>query len=98
MARQWDMGKGDPGQYIWQQDMATTLRVREYKRQWEAYRRRNNDLSARLRQFHDMEPAQTYLSGQYMINAAGEAQTEIIFPVTFIDKPLISFGFEMKEG
>lgn len=45
-----------------------------------------------------MQAKQTSLSGQYMINGAGEAIVEVYFPVRFVEKPLVTFGFEMKDG
>ena len=46
----------------------------------------------------DMAGTYRVLHGQFMINSAGEAEVEIDFPFKFTEKPLMSFGFEMRDG
>lgn len=45
-----------------------------------------------------VEAAQTHLSGEFMINSVGESKVDVLFPVVFTQKPLITVGFELKEG
>jgi len=38
------------------------------------------------------------VEGQFMVSGTGEAVAEIHFPVGFIEKPLMFFGWELGEG
>jgi hypothetical protein len=41
---------------------------------------------------------QTRLSGQLMLSNPGEKSISVTFPFSFADKPLLSFGAEMRDG
>ena len=41
---------------------------------------------------------QTRLSGQLMLSNPGEKAVSVTFPFSFADKPLLSFGAEMRTG
>jgi hypothetical protein len=53
------------------------------------------DSDARINDF----TARTYtVSGQFLMNGAGEVAKDISFPVLFTEKPLLSFGADLAEG
>jgi hypothetical protein len=46
----------------------------------------------------DAAAGQTRLSGQLMLSNPGEKSISVTFPFSFADKPLLSFGGEMRDG
>jgi hypothetical protein len=61
-------------------------------------RKQLNDAQLKSRDQQNLVPSQMIVSGQFLVNAAGEARVDVVFPVKFTDKPLVVFGFEMKDG
>lgn len=64
----------------------------------ELFRRRMNMMKANTVGFHDMSAGPTRCSGQFMVDSSGEVEAQILFPVKFSQKPLLSYAGELKDG
>jgi hypothetical protein len=74
-------------------DMRTTERLHQ-----EFLRFRMNLNHQRKEGLNDFRSHITHVSGQFSINAIGEAVAVVTFPVSFLEKPNVTFGFEMRSG
>jgi len=45
-----------------------------------------------------MSAGPTRASGQFLLDGMGEAEVEVLFPVKFSEKPLLSFAAEIRDG
>lgn len=64
----------------------------------ELFRRRLNLAKANAEGFRDISAGPTRCSGQFMVDSSGELEAQILFPVKFSQKPLLSYAGELKEG
>lgn len=64
----------------------------------ELFRRRLNMAKANNQGLRSMSAGQTRCSGQFMVDSSGEIEAQISFPVKFVDKPLLSYSGELREG
>lgn len=47
---------------------------------------------------NDMGATKTRINGEIRVNTAGESITQVVFPVRFTEKPIMTFGGEVIEG
>ena len=59
--------------------------------------RQNRKASDRAR-LEDSVARTQVVSGQFLLNGVGEIAKEVVFPVKFVEKPLLSFGGELSEN
>lgn len=64
----------------------------------ELFRRRMNMMKADAAGLKDMSAGPTRCSGQFMVDSSGELEAQVLFPVKFSQKPLLSYAGELKEG
>jgi hypothetical protein len=59
--------------------------------------RQNRKQSERAR-IEDSIARHQIVQGQFLVSGVGELAKEVVFPVKFIEKPLLSFGGELAEN
>lgn len=64
----------------------------------ERFRRKLNQDRFDTRGLSDMSAGPTRASGQFLLDGMGEVEVEVLFPVKFSEKPLLSFAAEVREG
>lgn len=69
-------------------DSKGRLAIEQTRNNIQAVQRRTMDLA-------ETAATATPVSGKFMVNNAGEAKADIVFPVRFADIPYITFGFEI---
>lgn len=64
----------------------------------EMFRRRTQARTITMADIEQTSAGITKLSGQVMLDGPGEGRFPITFPISFSEKPLLSFGGELKIG
>lgn len=64
----------------------------------DAFRRRMNSAEATKAGNQSMAADFQSLTGQVRVNGSGESKATITFPISFSQKPLLTFGGEIQEG
>lgn len=62
----------------------------------ETFRRQQRSNFTRMNDLSSAAAGPVSVTGQFMVNNVGEANADILFPVTFSQKPEITFGFEIQ--
>ena len=64
----------------------------------ETFRRRSQNKAISIADIEETSAGVTKLSGQIRVDSPGEVEIPITFPAFFSEKPLLSFGGELKVG
>lgn len=64
----------------------------------EMFRRSSQNKAISIADIEQTSAGVTKLSGQIRVDSPGEVEVPLVFPVFFSEKPLLSFGGELKVG
>ena len=64
----------------------------------ELFRRRSQNRAISIADIEETSAGVTKLSGQIRVDSPGEVRVPLTFPAFFSEKPLLSFGGELKIG
>lgn len=62
------------------------------------FRQQYRNENLRIKDFSQVQSDYIVVPGKVMINAAGEAYTDVNFSIKFVSEPSFTYGFSLQEG